>query len=158
MYSQPRVARYLLDEPWSRDDAAKRVSERLAKTDLNSDARALALVVEHNGAPIGDVLLWLVDADRRVAEIGWMLDPSHSGRGFAREAVSAVLQAAFDHYRLHRVCAQTDARNTASAKLATAVGMHHEAHLRQDWWSKGEWTDTLIFGMLVSDRRPVSRL
>lgn len=152
LYSKSSVARYLLDEPWSRDDAAKRVSERLAKTGLDSDARALALVIEHDGTPIGDVLLWFVDADRRVAEIGWVLDPDHGGRGFAREAVSAVLQVAFDHYRVHRVSAQMDARNTASAKLATAVGMHHEAHLRRDWWSKGEWTDTLIFGMLASDR------
>ena len=46
-----------------------------------------------------------------------------------------------------------DARNTASAKLATRIGMQQEAHLRQDWWSKGEWTDTLIFGMLSSDRQ-----
>lgn len=152
LYSQASVARYLLDEPWSRDDAAKQVSERLAKTDLDGDAQALALVVEHDKTPIGDVLLWFVDVDRRVAEIGWVLDPNHGGRGFAREAVSAVLRVAFDHYRVHRVSAQMDARNTASAKLASAVGMRHEAHLRQDWWSKGEWTDTLIFGALDSDR------
>ena len=152
VYSQASVARYLLDEPWSRDDAAKRVSERLPRTGLDADARALALVIEHEGTPIGDVALWFVDADRKVAEIGWVLDPDHGGQGFAREAVSAVLRIAFDHYRVHRVAAQMDARNTASAKLASAVGMHHEAHLRQDWWSKGEWTDTFIFGMLAGDR------
>src|SRR5699024_10141769 len=41
--------------------------------------------------------------------------------------------------------------NTASARLAERVGMHREAQLRQDWWSKGEWTDTVIFAMLASD-------
>ena len=46
-----------------------------------------------------------------------------------------------------------DSRNTASAKLARRIGMREEAHLRKDWWSKGEWTDTLIFGMLASDRQ-----
>ena len=64
-----------------------------------------------------------------------------------------MLNVAFDHYGLHRVIAQMDARNTASAKLATRIGMHQEAHLRQDWWTKGEWSDTLIFGMLSSDRQ-----
>ena len=53
---------------------------------------------------------------------------------------------------LHRVVAQMDARNTASARLATAVGMRHEAHMRQDWWNKGEWTDTLVFGRPAEDR------
>jgi len=29
--------------------------------------------------------------------------------------------------------------------------MVREAHLRQDWWSKGEWTDTLIYSVLVEE-------
>lgn len=152
IYSRPDVARYLLDDPWSEEDAARHVSERLPKTDLDGDSGALALVVEYRGAPIGDVLLWLTDKERRVAEIGWVLDPTRGGRGFAREAVAEVLRIAFERYRLHRVTAQMDARNAASAKLAAAVGMCQEAHLRQDWWNKGEWTDTLVFAMLRSDR------
>ncbi|SJM68760.1 GNAT family N-acetyltransferase [Gulosibacter sp. 10] len=152
VYSQPEVARYLLDEPWTPEDAAKRTEERLVKTDLDSDAAALALVIERDCTPIGDVLLWLTDVERRIAEVGWVLDPAHGGRGFAREAVAEVLRVAFEHYRLHRVTAQMDARNVASAKLASALGMRQEAHMRQDWWNKGEWTDTLVFAMLAGDR------
>jgi RimJ/RimL family protein N-acetyltransferase len=63
-----------------------------------------------------------------------------------------VLDLAFDHYRVHRVAAQMDGRNIASARLARNSGMRHEAHLRQNWWSKREWTDTVVFGMLASDR------
>lgn len=151
IYSRPDVARYLLDEPWSAADAARHVAERLMKTDVDG-AGALALVVEYEGMPVGDVLLWLTDTERRVAEIGWVLDPEHGGQGFAREAVAEVLRLAFEHYRLHRVAAQMDARNTASATLAGAVSMVQEAHLRQDWWNKGEWTDTLVFAMLATDR------
>jgi aminoglycoside 6'-N-acetyltransferase len=66
--------------------------------------------------------------------------------------VSRVLEHAFDDHHLHRVVAQMDARNTASAALATRVGMTQEAHLRQDWWCKGEWTDTIIYAILASDR------
>ena len=84
---------------------------------------------------------------------GWVLDPDHGGRGFATEAVGAVLGQGFERHRLHRVSAQMGAGNIASAALARRVGMQQEAHLRQDWWSKGEWTDTLIFGMLATDSR-----
>lgn len=151
IYGRPDVSRYLLDDPWSADDAARHVREREAKTDLDGSTGALALVIEQEHAVIGDVQLWYTDRERRVAEIGWVLDPAHGGRGLAAEAVSAVLRFAFDAARLHRVTAQMDARNTASAKLATRVGMLPEAHFRQDWWSKGEWTDTLVFGMLATD-------
>lgn len=111
----------------------------------------LALVVEHENSVIGDVLLWLTNAEHRIGEIGWVLDPAHGGQGLAAEAVRAVLELGFEHYGLHRVAAQMDARNSASARLAKRVGMRREAHLRQDWWSKGEWTDTLIYGVLSED-------
>lgn len=49
VYSQPEVGRYLLDEPWTPEDAARHVLERLIKTDLDGDEAALALVIEHDG-------------------------------------------------------------------------------------------------------------
>ena len=154
VYGRPDVAWYLLDDPWTRQDAERHVATRVARTDLDGEDGALAVVVEHDGTPVGDVTLWFTDRDRRVAEIGWVLDPEHGGRGLASEAVAAVLHVAFARYGLHRVTAQTDARNTASAALAARVGMHREAHFRQDWWSKGGWTDTLVFAVLATDPLP----
>ena len=151
IYARPDVSRFLLDEPWNADDAERHVRERQMKTDLDGSTGALALVIEHQRTVVGDVQLWFTDRERRVAEIGWVLDPAHGGRGLASEAVSAVLRFAFDTAQVHRVTAQMDARNTASAQLAARVGMRSEAHFRQDWWSKGEWTDTLVFGMLATD-------
>ncbi|WP_129658549.1 GNAT family N-acetyltransferase [Rothia halotolerans] len=150
--SRPDVARHLLDDPWTAAMAREKNAERRRRTDLDGSSGSLNLVVEHQGVPVGDVLLWFTDREHRVAEMGWVLDPAHGGRGLASEAVGAVLGLAFDHYGVHRVAAQMDARNLASARLARRVGMRQEAHLRQDWWSKGEWTDTLVFGMLAGDR------
>lgn len=151
LYSQPDVARYLLDEPWTAEVTHDKLTERLAKTDIDGETGALALVIEHDGVPIGDIALWLTDHEHRQGEIGWVLDPAHGGQGFASEAVRAVLALGFDHYRLHRVTAQMDARNSASAALARRVGLRLEAHHVQDWFSKGEWTDTLIFARLASE-------
>ena len=151
LYSQPDVARYLLDEPWTAEVTHDKLTERLAKTDIDGETGALALVIEHDGVPIGDVALWLTDHEHRQGEIGWVLNPAHGGQGFASEAVRAVLALGFDHYKLHRVTAQMDARNSASAALARRVGFRLEAHHVQDWFSKGEWTDTLIFARLASE-------
>jgi aminoglycoside 6'-N-acetyltransferase len=80
-----------------------------------------------------------------------VLHPAHTGQGFATEAVRAVLGLAFDYYGMHRVVAQLDARNVRSARLCERLGMVQEGHLRRDWWSKGEWTDTLVYGMLAEE-------
>src|SRR5690606_24338088 len=58
----------------------------------------------------------------------------------------------FAHYGMHRITAQMDARNTASAALCERLGMRLETRGRQDWWSKGEWTDSLAYAALASDR------
>lgn len=159
--SREDVSRFVLQDPWTAEVAETEIAKRIPRTGLETESRALALVIEtadgldslEGSRVIGDVALWLEDGSEEKAEIGWILDPAAGGHGFATEAVIAVLNAAFDHYGLHRVFAQMDARNTASAKLAQRIGMRQEAHLRKDWWSKGEWTDTLIFGMLASDRQ-----
>ncbi|WP_421015751.1 GNAT family N-acetyltransferase, partial [Glutamicibacter creatinolyticus] len=51
----------------------------------------------------------------------------------------------------HRIAAEMDARNTASAALARRLGFRLEGHLQEHLYSKGEYTDTLIFGMLAGD-------
>ncbi|MBU8792950.1 GNAT family N-acetyltransferase [Micrococcus luteus] len=152
MYTQPEVVHHLLDEPWDEATARAKLAKRITWDDLGGPSGAASLVVEHAGVPVGDVILWLTDRERGVAEIGWALDPRHAGQGFAREAAAALLDLGFETSGLHRVVAQMDARNTASARLAEMLGMRREAHHRQDLWSKGEWTDTLVYAMLASDR------
>lgn len=159
--SRDDVSEFLLQDPWTAEVAETEVAKRIPRTGLDTESRALALVIEtaeglenvEGSVVIGDIALWHDGESAEKAEIGWVLDPAAGGHGFATEAAIALLNVAFDHYGLHRVTAQMDARNTASAKLATRIGMRQEAHLRQDWWSKGEWTDTLVFAMLASDRQ-----
>ncbi|WP_186293194.1 GNAT family N-acetyltransferase [Brevibacterium aurantiacum] len=163
IYSREDVARFLLCEPWTAEVARTEVSKRIPRTGLDTEARALALVIEtadglesiEGSVVIGDIAIWFDGESSEKAEIGWVLNPAAGGHGFATEAAIAMLNAAFAHDGLHRIIAQMDARNTASARLASRIGMRQEAHLRQDWWSKGEWSDTLIFGMLRSDRQQV---
>jgi RimJ/RimL family protein N-acetyltransferase len=155
IYSQPEVARHLLEEPWTLDSGAAHLQRRLARTGLDEPGGALALAIEHGGTLIGAVSVWRTEQERRTVEVGWTLDPAHGGNGYATEAVAAVLRFAFERHDVHRAVAQMDARNDSSARLAGRLGMRQEAHFRSDFWSKGEWTDTLVFAMLRSELRVV---
>lgn len=151
LYSSPDTTMYLLDEPWTSETTPENLEKRLSKTGLGSDGAALALVIEKDGTPIGDVGIWLTDREHGQAELGWVIAPEYGGRGYATEAVHALVALAFEHYRLHRLTAQMDGRNAASAALARRIGMRLEAQHLQDWFSKGEWTDTLVFALLASE-------
>lgn len=153
-YGDADVSRYLLSEPFTLADAKETVERRRGQTQPTKPGDALALVVEHQGRLVGDLVLQLLGEQSSIGEIGWSFNPAYGGRGFATEAAAALLHLAFEHYNMHRVKAQMDARNTDSARLCERLGMTKEAHLRQDWWSKGEWTDTFVYAVLAAEWEP----
>lgn len=153
VYGRPDVSRFLLGYPWTREEAQENVMRRMTRDDLDGPSGSLNLVIDQGHQSIGNVSLWFTDKSLGLAEIGWVLDPDYGGQGYAREAVRAVIQLGFEQHGLHRIVAEMDARNDASARLASSVGMRCEAHHLQDCWSKGEWTDSLIYAMLSTDPR-----
>ncbi len=62
-------------------------------------------IVELDGKLIGKAGLW------RFPEIGFILHPDHWGHGYAAEALSLVLDRAFDAHKLPKVDADVDPRN-----------------------------------------------
>ena len=52
---------------------------------------------------------------------------------------------------LHKVSAEVDARNGASARLLERVGFTREGLRRSHTWIKGEWTDDLLYGLLADE-------
>lgn len=152
-YRDADVTRYLLLHADDEAGVLELVRRRATSTCPQQAGDALSLVVEHDGVVVGDVMLKLVDERHGVGEVGWALDPRHQGRGFATEAAAAMVALGFDHYGMHRVSAQMDARNDASARVCARLGMRQEAHLRQDWWNHGEWTDTAVWAVLVDEWR-----
>ena len=100
---------------------------------------------------IGDLYFTIASAEHQTAEIGWTLNPEYQGQGYMTEAATAVLKLAFEVLRLHRVKADLDGRNTTSAALCERLGMRQEAYFVKDMWSKGEWTDTIVFGLLAGE-------
>ncbi len=142
------VSRYLTTEPLTEGAATAFVAERRTATRLENDGDRVFLVVQLGERVIGDVSLSMGRPQDRQGEIGWVYDPEYAGHGYATEAAAELVRVAFDVFELHRVWAQLDPRNVASARLCVRLGMRQEAHLREESWFKGEWGDLAIYGLL----------
>jgi RimJ/RimL family protein N-acetyltransferase len=153
--SLPEVCRYVPFSPMGPADIVARLHGHWACHALASEGDALILGAElaDERKVIGDVMLRWISAEHGCGEIGYVFNPLYGGRGLAAEAAHAVLHLAFDDLGLHRVIARVDARNTASARLAARLGMRQEAHLVENEWFKGEWTDELDFALLAQEWR-----
>jgi RimJ/RimL family protein N-acetyltransferase len=158
-HSRPDVVRYLYWDTRSRDEVREVLQRKAQQTVLAAEGDAISLAVTTPGAEgtrtgvIGEVVLWWHSIEHRQGEIGFVLHPDHQGKGFAREAATAMLDLAFGALGLHRVYGRTDARNTASAGLMKRLGMRQEAHFVQNEIFKGEWGDELVFAVLEDEWR-----
>jgi RimJ/RimL family protein N-acetyltransferase len=155
MRSLPEVVRYLYDDELDAARAPEVLARKIKRQRIDGDGDGLGLAVaeRETGVVVGDVSLMLTGAHDRQGEIGFTLHPDHQGRGFATEAAQAMLALGFDQLGLHRIVGRCDGRNVASARVMERLGMRREAHLVQNEWVKGEWTDELIYAMLAEEWR-----
>lgn len=152
--SDPEVARYQSWEaPYPLADAEALVAAVAGKDPVTADDW-VQLAIEVDGRQVGDVAA-LVHDEGRQARIGVTLAPDAHGHGYATRALTALIDHLVAH-GVHRVVADCDGRNTASARLLERVGMRREAEHRSAAWWKGEWTDELVFAVLA-DEWPLRR-
>ncbi|PGA02936.1 GNAT family N-acetyltransferase [Bacillus toyonensis] len=149
IYNNDDTCKYLLHKKWTHEDMQKRFDQKLANNVLTTES-ILSLAVIYRTKVVGDLSVWYTDMKDTV-EIGYSFSNEVAGRGLATEAVSSLVFKLFDEFNVHRIQANLDARNTASQKLCERIGMRQEAHFIHDFWSKNEWTDSLVYGMLSSD-------
>jgi RimJ/RimL family protein N-acetyltransferase len=166
--ADPRVARYTAFEPRSLEQSREKIEESVrSQGEEPRETYDLAIVLRQaanpvDGASIGPLIgrcgLGIQRLEHREAMIWYVLHPAQWGRGYAVEAAGALLAAAFTTLGLHRVWADCDPRNAASCKVATRLGMRHEGRLRENWWLKGEWCSSDIYGILEDEWRERSGL
>jgi RimJ/RimL family protein N-acetyltransferase len=149
----PEVHRYQYTEALTRAEVEDLVARRAEMRALAEPGQALALVagLAETGELVGDCVLFWHSKEHQQGEVGYVINPAYHGRGLATEMTGALLRLGFDALRLHRITGRLDARNIASARVLERAGMRREAHLVENEFVKGEWTDELIYAILRSE-------
>lgn len=102
------------------------------------------------GAYAGNIGLHNLSWRHARAELGYWLVEAAEGRGWMRQAVIALEQAAFEA-GFERLEIRCDPQNVRSARVAERLGYRFEGHLRANVIDRGERRDTLVFGKLVGE-------
>lgn len=90
--------------------------------------------------------------EHRRAELGYWLLPPYWRRGIAFEAVDTMIRYAFAHLGLHRLGADVDMENKASAGLLHKLGFVREGVRRGYEFKQGAPLDLQVFSRLSTDR------
>jgi RimJ/RimL family protein N-acetyltransferase len=149
-HALPSVQRYVFSRTRDKDEVAGALSIMRQHVSLQrpGDTLTLAMVRKDDNKVIGHISLHWSDATASQGEVRYCINPSYSGQGYTSEAISAVFNLAFDHFRIHRIMAKCDGRSHHSIKLMQQLGMRLEAHYREHALFQGEWDEELHFAIL----------
>lgn len=151
--SNPAAMRYHSSLPWT---STKKAVEFILKctTDMKSNANIrLGIERTEDNTLIGTCTLFQIDAQCRRAEIGYELNQAVWGKGYMDEALRALLHFAFTDLNLNRVEADVHPDNINSCKSLERLGFKKEGQLRERWIVGDEVSDSVIFGLLLSEWR-----
>jgi RimJ/RimL family protein N-acetyltransferase len=149
-HALPSVQRYVFSRTRDGSEVAGALNIMRGHVSLQrpGDTLTLAMVRKGDKQLVGHVSLHWSDATAGQGEVRFVINPSYSGKGFTAEALGAVFDLAFDHFRIHRVFVRCDGRNHHSIKLLQHLGMRLEAHYREHALFQGEWDEELHFAIL----------
>jgi RimJ/RimL family protein N-acetyltransferase len=101
---------------------------------------------------VGMVELNDIEWDRSRAEVAFWIAPAHQDAGYARDALSTLVDYAFDQLGLHKLTAEAFATNEASMRLLESIGFEREGRFRAEEYVDGEWVDVVRYGLLAAER------
>ena len=143
---------------WPSDDlsrsAFRRRLRRYAEDQRADTSYAFFLFRKSDDALVGG--LTMANIRRGVAQagsLGYWIGAPYVRRGYMTAAVRALLPAAFDVLRLHRVEAACIPTNLASVWLLEKTGFRREGYARSYLCINGTWQDHLLYARLQSDPR-----
>ena len=147
--SDPKVCRYQMWEPSSAAEVEEFIAGMAAREpDTPGTWYQLAICRRETGQMVGDCGLRFPLGRDHETEFGITLAPEFHGKGYATEALEAVLYYLFDTLGKHRAFGSIDPRNHASLRLMERTGLRREAHFRESLCFKGGWADDVIYAIL----------
>ena len=151
--SDPEVVRFMpYDVCNSIEETKKRITEWMRYfEDTAPNSAVFAIVLKDSGEVIGTIDYAETDKDARSAEVGYQLGKLWWGRGYAAEALQAVIRHCFETVKLNRIWASYDPRNPNSGKVLKKAGMIYEGTLRQCKIRRGELADSVRYAILADE-------
>jgi RimJ/RimL family protein N-acetyltransferase len=129
--------------PRTRDEMEEFYESRVVSDD---DGARLIVCEKGSDDPIGEANLFRVEHDH--GEVALWLVPEVHGEGYGTEALSLLVDFAFEEKGLHRVYGRVAGLNDVSHGLVDRLGFTEEGRLRDHLYLDGEYRDAVFYGLL----------
>lgn len=154
IYGDAEVVRYWSHLPWTERKQAEAMMTRDQAALAEGSALRLGIELVSEQRIIGTLALFNLSRANRRGEIGYALARDCWARGYMQEALTGFIAWLFGTLDLHRLEADIDPANLASARSLRRMGFQREGLLRERWIVDGQASDTELYGLLAREWPP----
>ncbi|MCC6140862.1 MAG: GNAT family N-acetyltransferase [Nitrospira sp.] len=138
-----------LPHPYDHGMAEQWIADRQRASD-EGIAVSFAITLVDDATFIGSIGLDIVPIHRH-ARLSYWLGVPYWNRGYATEALRAVLGYGFRQLNLHRIYSPHFEGNAASGRVLQKVGMRYEGRMRAHYIRFDRFVDLELYGMLQQE-------
>ena len=146
--SDPEVSKYMTWQAHRSPEETREFIETIIRRYCKGQVAPWGIELRENTKLIGSCGFTAWDTDHARGEVGFVLSPNYSGRGYMTEALREVISFGFRRMALNRIEARCMIHNRASARLLERVGMMREGVLRQQICIRGIYYDMEMYSIL----------
>ncbi len=151
IWSDPDVTKFMNIENFKSEHQAVEIITYLDQLANENKVIRYSIIELESNEIIGSCGYNSVDFENDKAEIGYDIAKHYWGKGYAPEAISALLQYAFHSLNLNRIEAKVEPENLNSIKVLEKLHFTFEGTLRKSEKSKGRYIDLNIYSKLKTD-------
>ena len=150
--NDPEVRQYLLmDLPLSTAQEEDWY-ENMRKQPPRQQPLMIEITTPQGWVPIGNISLFDFQDQHRSAELGIVIgEKKYWNQGYGREAVTLVCKHGFETLNLHHIYLWVYATNLRGIRAYEKAGFVHEGRKREAIFSKGEYIDLMLMGILRTE-------
>ena len=146
--SNVEVAKYEYFYPVKSKEEAMEFIERYKQNLEDEEEITWGIILKETNKLIGTCCLGDFNVGARRAEIGYNIAQAEWNKGYATEALAAVIGFGFDNINLNRIEATITPGNNASVKVLKKLKFTQEGVVRERDLIKGKLEDGIIMAIL----------
>lgn len=126
------------------DEVKTLLSEYINKYKTNQYYR-WAIIEKTSGECIGQIAFYVIY--QRTGTVEYCIGRDFQHKGYATEALKAVIEYGFERIKLHRIEADRRSDNIKSGKVIEKCGLQYEGTCRDKIWANGRFYNSIVYGI-----------
>ena len=106
-----------------------------------------AISLKNESKLIGTICLWNLDKENSRAEVGYELLPAYQGKGLMQEALSKIIEYAFQTLGFKTITAYPDSANERSVRILEKNNFRRDKTLEDEYYREGGSVNEVIYSL-----------